>query len=502
MKAVIAMLKHETNTFSPVPTPLERFGKKGPYYGSDARKAFLGTRTAMGAFMRICEENGISYDTPLAADARPSSRAPSEVYQALCDPICRAVENGCDIVLLDLHGAMAAECTDDGEGTLLKRLRAIKPGLPIAVALDMHANITSDIIENSTVIAGYRSYPHTDQYETGWRAARIALDAVAGKINPVMVWGQPPVLAHTLCMGTQAEPFQTLMAMTVQASATPGILDASVFGGFTLADIPRPCLSALVVADADSAAARTQLEAILEHAWRSRAAMVYHAEPLQASIARAAALEQGPVLLVDHADNCASGGTQDTMHVLKEALSQGLDDIAVFAVCDPWAVARMIEAGVGQTVTLPIGGKMDMPEIGLRGEPLTLTGQVKLISNGMFTVSGPVLTGTQAAMGRTAVLQTEQADIVVCERHHEPWDLGCLRSLGIEPTEKKFLLLKSRMHYRAVFAPIAQEIIECNGVGVTSSDYGLFNFKSLRRPVFPLDPDVVWERARIGADVD
>jgi microcystin degradation protein MlrC len=501
MKAVIAMLKHETNTFSPVPTPLARFGKAGPYYGSDARNAFLGTRTAMGAFMRVCEENGISYDTPLAADARPSGRAPDEVYRALCDAVCRAVENGCDVVMLDLHGAMVAECADDGEGALLKRLRAIKPGLPVAVALDMHANITPEMVENSTVITGYRSYPHTDQYETGLRAARIVLDAMAGKIEPIMVWGQPPMLAHTLCMGTQAEPFQTLMGMTVQAEQAQGILDASVFGGFTLADIARPCLSALVVADADRAAAQAQLDVILDHAWKSRAAMVYQAEPLEASIARAAACRQGPVLLIDHADNCASGGTQDTMHVLKEVLSQGMDDLAMFAVCDPWAVARMIEAGVGQTVTLPIGGKMDMPAIGLRGEPLTLTGRVKLISDGMFTVSGPVLTGTQASMGRTAVFQTDQADIVVCERHHEPWDLGCLRSVGIEPTRKKFVLLKSRMHYRAVFAPIAREIIECNGVGVTSSDYALFDFKALRRPLFPLDQDARWQE-EIGGGSD
>jgi microcystin degradation protein MlrC len=90
----------------------------------------------------------------------------------------------------------------------------------------------------------------------------------------------------------------------------------------------------------------------------------------------------------------------------------------------------------------------------------------------------------------------------VCERNHEPWDLGCLRSVGIEPTHKRYILLKSRMHYRAGFLPLAKAIIECQGVGVTASDYGLFNYKRLRRPVYPLDPDARWAPAQALAGND
>lgn len=492
MKAVIAMLKHETNTFSPVPTPLERFGKAGPYYGEAARAAYAGTRTAMGAYIQLCEEQCIEYKTALAADARPSGPLTASAYQTLCDVIVDEVRAGCDIVLLDLHGAMVAECTEDGEGTLLKRLRALKHDLPIAVALDMHANMTADIVENSTVIAGYRTYPHTDHHQTGMRAGRMLLDSLSGKIRPLMAWGQLPLMAHTLCMGTESEPFRALMAHAADASATKNILDASVFGGFSLADIERPCLSALVVADGDKFAAQSKLATMLHYAWDQRNAMVYESETLEDSILRAASIERGPVLLIDHTDNCASGGTQDTMHVLREALRRGLTDIAMFAVCDPWAVEQMIKAGVGNTLTLPLGGKFDMPAIGRPGEPMMVTGTVKLVSDGAFVVSSPMQTGTKANMGKTAVLQMGSADIVVCERHHEPWDLGCFSSVGIDPSQKKYLLLKSRMHYRAAFAPIAQAIVECNGVGVTSSDYGLFKYKQLQRPVFPMDYDTSW----------
>lgn len=486
MRAVIAMMKHETNTFSPVPTPLSRFGRTGPFYGADAAAAYRGTNTAMAAFMELCDAAGAVVDTPIAANARPSGRLPKAVYESMADAICEAVGRGCDAVFLDLHGAMVAEHCDDGEGELLRRIRSIQPDLPIAVALDMHANLTEEMVANCTVLAGYRTYPHVDMHETGLRAGRLLLRSLTGEIAPAMVWDRLPLLVHTLRMGTAEDPFRELVAQA-KAIEQEGMLDVSVFGGFALADIAHPCFAALVVADSDEAEARSHLEGLLAKAWQRRLDCVYESEPLAASIARAATRTDGPVLLIDHSDNCASGGTQDTTAVLAEALRQGLRDIAVFAICDPEAVADMISAGVGERVTLKLGGKVDMDEIGLRGEPLELTGRVRAITDGEFVVTGPMMTGTRAVMGRTAVLETEAAEIVVCERHHEPWDLGCLRSVGIEPTAKRYILLKSRMHYRAGFLPIAREIIECDGRGVTSSDFGLFRFRNLVRPVYPLD---------------
>lgn len=489
MRAVIAMMKHETNTFSPVPTPLARFGRDGPHFGAAAAAAYRGTNTGMGAFLALCEEAGFEIDTPIAAAAPPSGIVPAAVYARLCDAICAAVERGCDALFLDLHGAMVAETTDDGEGTLLARLRRLRPDLPIAVALDLHTNLTAEIVENCTVLAGYKTYPHVDIRDTGMRAGRILLRAMRGEARPVMAWGRVPVLAHTLRMATAEPPMRDLIARAETAERA-GMLDVSVFGGFPMVDIPRPGVSVVAVADGDRAAAQRVVDGVLGEAWERRAEFVYRAEPLAQSIARAKTLAEGPILLIDHADNCASGGSQDTMTVLAAALRAGLGDMAVFAICDPWAVGRMIEAGVGTTLTLPLGGKTDLPAIGRKGEPLELTGRVRAISDGEFIVTGPMMTGTRASLGRAAVLALpDEVEIVVCERHHEPWDLGCFRSLGIEPTRKRYLLLKSRIHFRAGFAPIAKAIVECDGVGVTSSDYGLFQFRKLERPIFPLDAE-------------
>src|SRR5690625_1585719 len=201
MKAVVAMLKHETNTFSPVATPLARFGSDGPLHGSAAREAYMGTRTAIGAFIELCERQGIDYSIALAADARPSGPTSAATYETLCDSICNAIPQDCDMLMLDLHGAMVAANTDDGEGTLLKRIRHLHPDLPIGVALDMHANVTITMVENCTVLSGYRTYPHVDLYETGMRVGIMLLDAVTGKSRPVMAYETVPLMAHTLCMG-------------------------------------------------------------------------------------------------------------------------------------------------------------------------------------------------------------------------------------------------------------------------------------------------------------
>ncbi len=489
MKLVIAMMKHETNTFSPVPTPLARFGPDGPYRGRAARDAFRGTGTPMGAFLDLAEARGAEIVTPVAAEAYPSGVVQAEAYRAITDAICEAVAGGCDAVLLDLHGAMVAESTDDGEGTLLERIRSLAPGVPIAVALDLHTNLTDRMVRNCTAMVGYKTYPHVDMYDAGRHAGTVVLRALEGQVRPVMAWGNRPVLAQTLRMGTGDAPMRDLVAAARRAEEGE-CLAATVFGGFPLADIPEAGVSCVVVTDGDRPGAERVRDRRLEAAWARREDFQYRSEPLADSVARAKALRDGPVLLVDHADNCASGGTQDTMAVVAEVMRQGLEDVAVGAICDPQAVERMIAAGVGARVTLPLGGKVDMPSIGRRGEPLTVTGVVRVISDGEFTVRGPMYTGVRTFLGRTAVLDAGAIEFVVVSRHHEPWDLGVFRSVGIEPTAKHYLLLKSRIHYRAGFLPIAKHVVECAGMGVTSSDLGLFRFRKVRRPIVPLDAAV------------
>ena len=481
------MMEHETNTFSPVPTPFRRFGSPNVPRGSEAYRIFKGTGTGIGGFLDVADEAGMEIVTPIAGNAAPSGPVEANAYAVLCDAICDAVSQGCDVCFLDLHGAMVTETTDDGEGELLGRIHQLAPELPIGVSLDLHANLTDEIVNNCTALVGYKTYPHIDMYETGAHAGRIMLSALEGS-RPVMSWGNRPLLAQTLRMGHEDRPMGPLIDLASKEEGA-GLLAATVFGGFPLADFSNAGLSVVTVADGDLAMADSARDRLLDAAWREREEFLFRSEPLPETIARAKALDRGPIILLDHADNAASGGTQDTTAVLKEVIQQGLEDVAMFGICDPEAVEEMAITGVGNRIALSLGGKVDMPSIGLRGEPLEISGTVRALTDGDFVVTTAMGRGTIESMGKTAVLDTGNVQIVVCSRNSEPFDLGCFRSVGIDPTQQKYLILKSRIHYRAGFRAIARDELPCDGVGVTSSDNSLFKYKKVRRPIFPLDPE-------------
>jgi microcystin degradation protein MlrC len=502
MKFVIAQMQHETNTFSPVPTPWEEFGPKGPYLGRDASAAMQGKGMAMAAFLDLAAKLGAQVATPLAAWANPSGPVDGAAYDRMCEAICNEVDKGCDAILLDLHGAMVvAERTDDGEGTLLEKIRAIAPRTPIAVSLDLHANVTARMVRNCDVITGYKTYPHVDQYESGALAGAILMRMMKGEVRPVMAWGNAPILAQTLRQNTSEGAMKDFVA-AARAAEQDGLLAATAFGGFQMADIHDAGISVVTVADADKAAATRACNAILDVAWAQKEDFIYRGQPLEQSIAQAKDMgvqSGGPILLLDHADNCASGSTQDTMYVLREALRQGLTGIAVAPIRDPQAVAQLVQAGVGAKVTLPVGGKMDMPSIGRKGEPLMLSGTVRNITDGEYTITGPQFTGMRCFMGRTVVLDTGAAQVVISERNQEPWDRGVLESVGIDPTRQRYLLLKSRMYFRPVFLPIAKGMVFCDAPGVSSSDWTEFEYRKLRRPIYPLDDNFAGGRTVAAA---
>jgi microcystin degradation protein MlrC len=340
------------------------------------------------------------------------------------------------------------------------------------------------------VVVGYHTYPHVDMGETGHLAGSILLRAIKGELRPAMAWGNAPMLPHVMKQGSFENPNKALQARCA-AMTRDGALAASLFTGFPHADIHNAGLSTVVVTDGDHALAARLRDELLGQAWRDREDFVFKIEDLEQSVARAKAMADetgdGPVILLDHYDNCASGGTMDTTIVLAEILRQGLSDVVAFAIYDPQAVRQAIAAGVGAEVTLSIGGKMKMPAIAAASPPLAVTGRVKTISDGRFRNRGPMGRGVEMNMGLSAVLDTGRAEIVLVSNHVEPFDLNCFLSLGIDPLQKKYVMLKSRVHWRAGFGDIARAIVECAGVGVCTSDYGQLTFKNVRRPIYPLD---------------
>ena len=493
MRLLLAMMKHETNTFSPVITDLTRFSRAGgaaPDSGASAIAAYRGTGTVTGAYIEIAEAAGAEFELAIAADAWPSGPVEDAAYEVMCEAILAAVKRGgWDGILLDLHGAMVTRSHEDGEGTLLKRIRAIDAKTPIAVGYDMHANVYAEMVEHANVVAGYQTYPHVDMYGTGRRAGDALIRMIKGQAKPTTAWGRLPMLPHVMRQGTADEPNKSLQARC-QAMEAEGALCASLFVGFPHADIRNAGLSVVITTDNDQALAERYRDELLNVAWAQREAFVYRLEPLEQSVARAKAMTEGPVFLLDHYDNAASGGPMDTTRVLAEIIRQGLENVAAFGIYDPQAVQQCIASGIGSTLTLPIGGKLKMPMCPEPSEPLVVTGKVKTIFDGKYRAKGPMAAGTQQDMGHAVVLDTGRVEIVLFSRHVEPFDVNTLLAVGIDPMQKRYVMLKSRIHWRAGMSHLAKAVVECAGVGVCTSDYGQHRFERLRRPIYPLDAQV------------
>ncbi|PKU22079.1 M81 family metallopeptidase [Telmatospirillum siberiense] len=493
MRFVIARMHHETNTFSPIETPLESFS---PRWQQDALRAGRGSRTAMDAFLAFAEEMKGETATPVFASASPSAAVPTDAYEQMCIAIIEAVRTGCDAVLLDLHGAMVTEKHDDGEGELLARIRAIAPSVPIGIALDLHANISHRMVSNADVLVGFKTYPHVDMYETGEHVTKILRTMIDTGKEYACAFCRPPQLAHTLKMNTSVPgAMREVIAAARAAEKRHGVHAVSIFGGFPIADIADTGMSVVVYADDHQLAAKIAREigALL---WERRTDFVYEERPLTESVAAAREAAErngsGPVLLLDHGDNCNSGGTCDTMDVFEEAMRQQLSGIIIGPICDRQAVAAATAAGVGATLTLEIGNRTPMPAIGIAKTPLSLTGTVKVLGDGQYVITGPTYTGMRCSMGRAAVIDTGRALMLVTERPHEPWDHGVFTSVGIDFCDCRFLILKSRMYFRPAFEPSAKAVVDCASLGVTSSDYSLFRFEKLSRPIYPLDRHIEW----------
>jgi microcystin degradation protein MlrC len=493
MKIGIAMMSHETNTFSPVITDLDRFsgGRSEPISGEAALKTYRGTASCLGGYIEVAERENVIIEMGIAASAAPSGPVENDAYEYMCDAIVK-LSDEVDALLLDLHGAMATKSFDDGEGELLRRIRASNPNLPVAISLDMHANITQLMVSNCDVLAGYHTYPHIDMDSTAVRAAEAFFAMLNGTAKPVLRWGNAPMLPHVMRQGTDDQPNASLQARAIELEQQD-CLGVSVFTGFPHADIYDAGFSVVVMTDDKAELALSYANDLLNKAWQAREDFVYQIEPLSESMDKAAkaatASGEGPVIVLDHYDNTASGGTMDTTEVLSAVLEAGLKRVAVFGFYDPQVVEQMASAGVGSTVTVELGGKLTMPALVEQSKPITLTGEVKLISNGKFQAQVAMARGLTVNMGKSAVLSVGSVDIAIISRHIEPYDPECFRSLGMEPSAYQFVMLKSRIHYRVGFKAMAKEIIECAGCGVCTSDYNQITFEKVRRPIYPLDQD-------------
>lgn len=498
---IIGQISHETNTFSPIATDLKQFSERGLHYGEEMMDVFKGTRTAIAGFMDAAAEaekkTGIKIDLipTISASAVPSGLVVRDAYEHLMGELLGGIikaqaTGGVDGVLLALHGAMVVDGIPDAEGDILGRVREqVGKDVPICVTLDLHGNITRQMVENATAFFGYDTNPHVDGYERAVEATHCMLGIVEGRLKPQMAFEKLQMMPPTINMRTTEGPMVHLFKMAREFEAQPSMINVSIFGGFPFADICDAGSSVVAVSNNDPELAKKAVRAIADEMWRIRHQFLKPIVPVREAVARAmspeaqAAGRPGPIILADVADNPGGGGSGDTTLLLRTLLEMGAEDVGFAIMWDPAAVKEAERAGVGGTINVALGGKTDPRH----GEPVPVTAKVIKLTDGVFVNTGPMATGVTVTVGPTALLEVGGVQIITISQRTAPNDPEIFRHVGIDPTKKKILVVKSRGHFRAGYEPFAKEIIEVDCPGAASPNLSWFTYKNVRRPLFPLD---------------
>ena len=486
-RVLIAEFMHETNTFSVQLTDEQAFRNCSFYLGNEVPQAFRGTRTSMGAAFEASDKFGWSVVHPLVAHANPSGRVTDECFDALSKRIVEACD-GVDGILLHLHGSMSTQSHDDGEGELLERIRSrVGPHVPIVAVLDLHATVTQQMADNANALISYRTYPHIDQYERTWQAAELLEKAMAREVTPRVALARRPILYALDGGRTTSPPMVELLRRGDEIEAAGKALVVSIQAGFSSADVHDIGPSVAVTGN-DRAAAQAIAEELMDYAWEQRTFSSIHFTPLSEAIAKAKAGEAAatkPLIIADYSDNPGSGAYGDATNLLRAVLEADLQNVGFHAICDPEAVLQAQAAGVGNSVTLLLGGKTD-PSMG--GGPLKVTGHVAAITDGRFIAYGPMGGGERRNYGLSLLLRVGGVEIIVISHNGQATDLGQFTSLGVDPTRKSTLIVKSMQHFRAAFEPISREVLEVDTGALSTRNFKERPYRKIRRPIWPLDP--------------
>jgi microcystin degradation protein MlrC len=395
-----------------------------------------------------------------------------------------------DALLLAMHGAQTAEGVDDVEGALLSIARGVLGDtVPIVVTLDLHANVTRAMIEQATAIVGYHTYAHVDLYETGVKAARLLLQTLSGDVRPVMAFRKLPMIVPAENMQTTSGPMHRLVERGKMLERRGRTLAVSIFGVQPWLDIEEMGCSVVVVADGDAGRADATAETLAQRFWESRHEFDVRLTPPDQAIRQALRISGGPVVLSESSDSTGSGSPGDSTGLLRALLAANVREPVAFFMVDPDAVDRAMRAGVGRSVTMPIGGKLDPA----RSRPVRVTGRVRLLSTGLWTPRARGYnTGIETSMGRAAVLDVGSIRILIAERSTMTVDPELYRSHGIEPLDMKIVAVKSPNGFRAAYEPIAKAIFLVDTPGASTANLRSLPYRRVPRPIHPLDSRVRW----------
>ncbi len=492
-RIAIAGFMHETNCFVPDPTDYEDFthpaDRPGLLRDDELLEEFEEKGASTAGFMAGNDGNHEIYPL-LWASATPGGAVTKRAYEMIASELISRLSQALPVegVYLDLHGAMVSEEHEDGEGELLRRVRAVVgEDVPIVISLDYHANVTKAMVAHADAILPYRTYPHVDQYDTGKRAA-VAMKRLLIEGRPAgRALRQLPFLLPLNFQCTLVEPSKGIVEAAM-ARENEDILSLAYLAGFPPADLkecgPTVSVHAYTQEEADTAADEiAQLVALKEAAFAEP--LLQPDEAVQEAM-RLAATAAKPIVVADTQDNPGCGGSADTVGMLAALVGNDAQD-AVFGVVKDENVAKIAhEAGVGAEIELDLGGQTNLPGV----EPFHGRFTVEVVNDGRYDTTGPVSQGKPYDVGPSALLSIGGVKVAISSRRVQALDRSVFEHLGVVLEEQKIIVLKSTCHYRAHFDPIAETTFAALAPGGHGANPADFPFDKLRDGVryYPLGP--------------
>ncbi|MDP6042500.1 MAG: M81 family metallopeptidase [Candidatus Latescibacteria bacterium] len=480
-RVLIATFMQETGSFNPKPTIYEDFNiLRGREILDAFRQSGGSTR---GTVEVLDERSDIEIVPTYAAWTGTGGPVSTADLDRMIAELLETVENESNIdgVCLALHGAMAGESEDDPEGRVIDGIRKHVGDVPLTASMDLHGIITDRIIEGTDAISFLHTYPHIDQQESGARAAQNLLKMLDGEVkNPVTARVQIPMLARGNELITKTGKFGEAIRMCQAFEATPNGVAAGVNIGNPFTDVPDLRSNTIVTTDGDEARAQEEALKLAHFMWDNRNLWFADLMSMQEIVEKAEA-QDGLTVCGDPADSTASGASGDSNAILKGLLENNYSKRALIFIVDTPTVARAFEAGVGSTITVPLGGSIDTE----RFTPLEAEVYVQSLSDGVHG-RGPV----PGRAGRTAKLKLNQHTVVASERAAATTSSSFFLSQGENPTDYDFVIAKSPNGFRTHYEPFASQIVYADVPGSTSANLKTLPYKRCPRPIFPLDENV------------
>ena len=506
MRIGIAGLSHETNTFAAEKNDTMESVRmlKGQALLDAAHP-----RSFIGGFVEAAGRPGVELIPAVGISYTHGGIIGAQVFEqcraAIVDSLRAA--GPLDGVYLAMHGAMVAEAPyTDAEGELVRALRQALGELPIVGTYDFHA-IMSDYELANVVAFPNNTNPHIDGYERGLEAGQAILSILSGDLHPVTRRVFVPIIGPNIGQSTWAHipeeeqrlPIYRLNLKRAEMEEQPGVVNITILGGYGYGDSPDAGMSIVATTDGDPDLAEKLAQELARDLWalREELRQVRPIYSIDEGIRLAMARAEKPVLLVDLGDDPGSACPADSPAVLERLIALGARDCAL-TIRDPEVVEAGIRAGVGAELTMPMGAKIDQRFY----QPVTVTGRVRAIDDGEYMILGPTHGGwgrevtaaafREAHVGPRVVLRIGNKIDVIFSQERTGKDRDFFKSAGIILEEKQILVVKSNQAHRASFDPVVASTIELNTPGVSTVDYASLPYRYLRRPIWPIDPEMTW----------